>query len=215
MADFFTRAAERALRLAPVVGPDLAPLLAPSPRAELAQPAWDFAAGELANISLSLDQMAQPRGRARVVTQAERSYERAEGEDESAKLSIEHEIDQIRGERRVAVGANQSGFETTADNGRRIPFESRQTDLGRAQSEASNAGREPVTRPAQMAMPEEEILTFVRSGAPMPPAIHVSIGRVEVRAIAPPSPRIAARERKVPQRLTLEQYLRNRHEGRR
>ena len=215
MADFFTRTAERALRLAPVVGPDLAPLLAPSPRAELAQPAWNFAAGELANISLSLDQMAQPRGRARAVTQAQRSYERTEGLDESSKVFIQHEIDQIRGERRVAVGVNQSGFETTADNGR-IPLEPRQTDLGRAQSEAPNAGREPVTRPAQMAMPSGEIYAFERSaGAPVPPAIHVSIGRVEVRAITPPSPRIAARERKASQRLSLEQYLRERNEGRR
>jgi hypothetical protein len=215
MADYFTRTAERALRLAPVVRPDLAPLLAPSPRTEFAQPAWDFAAGEPANISPSLDQMAQPRGRVRAVTHEERSYERTEREGESSKLSNQHEIDQIHGERRVAAGVNQSGFETTADNGR-LPVEPRQTDLGRAQSESPTAGREPVvTRPAQGAMPGGEIPAFQRSTAPVPPAIHVSIGRVEVRAITPPSPRITVRERKAAQRLSLEQYLSERNEGRR
>jgi hypothetical protein len=214
MADFFTRTAERALQLVPVVGPDLTPLLAPSARTELVQPARDFAAGEPANISLSLNQMAQPRGRARAVAQEERSYERTEGEDESSKLSIQHEIGQIRGERRAAVGVNRSGFETMADNGR-IPFEPRESDLDGIPSEAPNAGRGRVIRPTQAAMPGEKILAFERSAASVPPAIHVSIGRVEVRAITPPSPRITVRERKAAQRLSLEQYLSERNEGRR
>jgi hypothetical protein len=214
MTDFFTRTVERALGIAPVVRPDLPSLLAPSARAEGAQPG-NFTADDHANVSPSSDRLAQPRQPPRGGTRQERSQERTEGEDESSQVFIQHEIDQIRGERRVAVGVNQSGFETTADNGR-IPFEPRQTDLGRAQSEAPNAGREPVTRPAQMAMPSGEIYAFERSaGAPVPPAIHVSIGRVEVRAITPPSPRIAARERKASQRLSLEQYLRERNEGRR
>jgi hypothetical protein len=47
------------------------------------------------------------------------------------------------------------------------------------------------------------------------PAVQVTIGRVEVRAMLPPAPAPRIVERKAPARLTLEQYLRARNEGRR
>jgi hypothetical protein len=47
------------------------------------------------------------------------------------------------------------------------------------------------------------------------PAIHISIGRVEVRAVVAPAPAPQAIERKAPPRLSLDQYLRERNEGRR
>ena len=45
--------------------------------------------------------------------------------------------------------------------------------------------------------------------------MQVTIGRVEVRAMLPPAPAPRIVERKAPARLTLEQYLRARNEGRR
>jgi hypothetical protein len=55
----------------------------------------------------------------------------------------------------------------------------------------------------------------VKDSGAASPAIHVSIGRVEVRAIAAPPPRSAVGERKTARGLTLEQYLRERNKGRR
>jgi hypothetical protein len=48
------------------------------------------------------------------------------------------------------------------------------------------------------------------------PSVRVTIGRVEVRAIAPPPPRPAlARPRSPVPRLSLDEYVRLRDEGKR
>jgi hypothetical protein len=48
-----------------------------------------------------------------------------------------------------------------------------------------------------------------------PPAIHVTIGRVEVRARFAPPPPVPEKPRTRPSGLTLDEYLRQRSEGRR
>ena len=58
---------------------------------------------------------------------------------------------------------------------------------------------------------------FSTAGRPETPAptIQVSIGRVEVRAVTPPAPTPRIVEKKAPPLLSLDQYLRQRNEGRR
>jgi len=48
-----------------------------------------------------------------------------------------------------------------------------------------------------------------------PPAVHVTIGRIEVRAVAPPAPAPARRPRPQPVPLSLDEYLEQRRSGRR
>jgi hypothetical protein len=213
MTDFFTRTVERALGIAPVVRPDLPSLLAPSARAEGAQPG-NFAADDRANVSPSSDRLAQPRRPPRGGTRQERSQERTEGEDEAPKLFLQNDIDGNSRERRSPAVVTQSEFQTTAHSDG-IVFLDRQTDLSRAASQASVAASErSVARPVQAATAAGEI-PAVKHPSAAPPAIHVSIGRVEVRAISAPPARTTAGERKTARGLTLEQYLRERNEGRR
>mgnify|MGYP003576419487 FL=1 len=210
MADFFTRTVERALGLAPVVRPDLAPLLSPSARAEGAQPAADFAAGEAANISRSANRPAQPRPPVRDGRGEERFHEPTEEQDESPN-PLQQEIDETGRQRRGGFAVERD-LQTMAE-GEDIPFLRRQSDSAVAVLRAFDAQR-IVARPAQAANPAGEIPAVKDSGAASP-AIHVSIGRVEVRAIAAPPPRSAVGERKTARGLTLEQYLRERNKGRR
>jgi hypothetical protein len=48
-----------------------------------------------------------------------------------------------------------------------------------------------------------------------PPAIHITIGRVEVRAVAPAAAAVAAPRAAGRPRLSLEDYLKERSGGRR
>ena len=81
-------------------------------------------------------------------------------------------------------------------------------------AEASAKPRPPVPR----SVPAERRVSWFASSpegrdGDSPPAVHVTIGRIEVKAVQPPPPSAAPRAAEAP-RLTLEEYLRRRSEGR-
>ena len=72
-----------------------------------------------------------------------------------------------------------------------------------------------VARPSPGTFWQTEIRALERAArAPVPP-IQITIGRVDVRAVPLPPQRATVAERKAASRLSLEQYLRERNEGRR
>jgi hypothetical protein len=102
-------------------------------------------------------------------------------------------------------------------------------EISRANHRAASVGKNPaatevasvfarhepvIAPPAPQRRGPSESRGFERFTA-VSPAIHVSIGRVEVRAVTAPAPRPSVPERRAAARLSLEQYLRERNEGRR
>ena len=80
-----------------------------------------------------------------------------------------------------------------------------------------HATKSPAPRPAQSAAaraPAPRVASTAPAGeAPGPPPIHVTIGRLEIRATTPPAPPRPASP--TPARMGLDDYLHRAHGGRR
>jgi hypothetical protein len=206
MSDFFTRLAERTLGVEPVARPDSAPLVAAAPEKEGAG-APNAAAREEIDL---------------------RAFERLDDFFGPERAQLERRGEAANVERQTS---RSSDLTTPADSSPRAPSPASfaEEKISRANDHAASVGKNPaatevasvfarhepvIAPPAPQRGGQSESHGFERFTA-VSPAIHVSIGRVEVRAVTAPAPRPSVPERRAAARLSLEQYLRERNEGRR
>ena len=221
MADFFTRIAERTLGLGPIVRADLAPLFALPAQVEsggeLAQSEHAVAANHSAPAETSPRRSEHPREpsqAARLRATAEQPVATMAEAGESPRGAAE-----FAGE--AAELFRQQSFQSIAaldfqTTGRRTIDDWEQTKSDIPEEKGLIAQREPVTvRPARNALWQTEMRALDRSASVAAPTIQVTIGRIDVRAVPAPAQRPTVAERKIASRLSLEQYLRERNEGRR
>jgi hypothetical protein len=204
MADFFSRLAERALGLAPVAQPDLPSMFAP-----------------LAPMELSTEISAWSES-----VRAERS-----SSDNAAPVATRKNAPP-RAEPALSVGSRHDGEfppplvnvrQTKSESARdRFPFAAEDinsSDHDRMRASADEARPQIVSRETLVPQAVRPATADFASTAGRPetaaPTIQVSIGRVEVRAVTPPTQAPRVVERKAPPLLSLDQYLRERNEGRR
>ena len=207
MGDFFTRLAEKTLGLAPVVQPDLVPV---------AQPAAD---GEVVSDSL-------PR--------LEETFERTTTPDAdsiSQNMSIT-EIATVAGDgpQSLTQGWDQAVALPARDDravNRQLeaPMPMTQAKQNVVELDRNHLNREfetgAQTSPAEIRQSAHASAVMAQSKPsevrpPATPTMQISIGSVEIRAVTPPTavPQRSAERRGNP-RLSLEEYLRQRNEGRR
>jgi hypothetical protein len=226
MGDFFSRLAERTLGLAPVVQPDLMPVLLPVAESEV--------------VSDALPGLQDTRERTAVPARKAAPY------DDNDSLSRNMSITEIA----IVAGDMPQGLTQGWDQAAALAArDHRAVDR---QLEAPNRERAAVASPMAMtqAKPNEVELSRnhlnreFKTGEPTSPAemrqsihasavmaqskpsavgptatptIQISIGTVEIRAVTPAptaAPQRSAERRGNP-RLSLEEYLRQRNEGRR
>jgi hypothetical protein len=217
MSDFFSRLAERTLGAEPVVRSDLPPVIAAAPEKHSAAApmlqdsgATNVSAGEEIGLR-TFDRLSQPE-RASVIfksnSEPEREQRRLWRRPTDSTISAD---EPQRARARASYAAPEISF---SDD--RVPERPAQVRNDPAGTQAASlfARYEPAIAPAagQRDVPSEQ--RIVERSMAAPPSIHVSIGRIEVRAITP-APRASAPERRPATRLSLEQYLRERNEGRR
>ena len=216
MADFFTRLAERALGVAPVAAPDLPPLFAP---AALDVPAETVAPQQSIGIATASEKASAPdapvqNSSSRRPVESAREASRLGHEVLAPLVKMVPPIDSTNDRQIVSQrhepGLNSGPFPQAAQN---------------SKSEAAPSRRSNAVLPAardETGWPDEiqTRLSDVRVGSAIraesaPPTIHVTIGRVEVRAVTAPAESARSRERKAPPLRSLDQYLRERNEDRR
>ena len=214
MTDFLTRLAERALGVAPVAAPDLPPMFAPT-----AQP-----------LEQSTEVVA-PRPTAARISADESRFSKARVENSTSQRPIHLAREYVRGSDElrsplVNVGLVPSVAEDAAFSMHR-PEQVAQAVAQAAGDSSSSAAVSMVpgavavkarnetapinTKPTLLS---EALVSSPIRGEAVAPAIHVTIGRVEVRAVTAPAEPARPRERKAPPLLSLDQYLRQRNEGR-
>jgi len=224
MADFFTRLAERSMGLAAVVRPDTPPVLPPAGDGDRFE---DGAAPRRARPAPVVPPTDPARSVA--VTVAERKARQHRnvaqpGFDKTERRSTRALDDQDRPteSRRHVVVAPTLAQRQRQDAGT-DSLTPRQDYSETPLTIDSNAEAvPPVHRQALAAvvagpLPTGPAPQWRPAAAQQPPTIQVTIGRVEIRAVTPPptaAPQRSA-ERRVAARLSLDEYLRQRNEGRR
>ena len=213
MADFFTRLAERALGVAPVAAPDLPSMFAPAAPLELSS-----------EVVTPRDNFPSPTLERPSAVDADR----AEAESIELRAKSAMEIARRKGEPRSLIAKVKRPAKEADDPSRRIHAAQELAKLAPAARPVSSDLPAGLVSERAPALDSRTLTESRKEGAPPPsasaimptthgesaaPTIHVSIGRVEVRAItaSPPQPR----ERKAPPLRSLDQYLRDRNEGRR
>jgi hypothetical protein len=206
MSDFFTRLAERTLGVEPVARPDFTPLVAAAPEKEgVAAP--NAAAREEIDL--------RPFERPDDLFGAERLQPERRGE----AANVERQTSRPSDSTAPADGSPHAPWAAPSAAGQISPINGRSANVEKnpAATEVASlfARHEPVIAPPspQRGGPSES--RGFEGFTAVSPAIHVSIGRVEVRAVTAPAPRPSVPERRAALRLSLEQYLRERNEGRR
>jgi hypothetical protein len=212
MANFFSRLAERTLGSAPVAQPDLSSMFAPLAAMELSTEisARSESARAERSTSGATSQNAPPQ------TQPTPSVERPHRDAEIHPPLVN--VRQTKSElARDRVQFAAEDINLKSESGRALDNSSNRDHVRASADEARPqiVSRETLVRQAaRSAIPDFASSTAGRLETPTP-TIQVSIGRVEVRAVTLPTqgPRIV--ERKAPPLLSLDQYLRERNEGRR
>ncbi len=223
MGDFFTRLAERSLGLATQVRPDypaaLAPLVegaglgesfsesaapGPAPRApsELAPSSAITAAAAVTPLG-EVKTMGAPTPPVDAQDQAGESRFTGDATVVTSPSVAERQLSDAR---RVSPLSRQDAAVTAAPVDAKSPL-----TVAPAQRQKAATGAVEVQLPSSSPSPQ-----WRPAVTQPPPTVLVTIGRVEVRAVTPP-PIVQQRpaERRVSARLSLEDYLRQRNEGRR
>ena len=215
MANLFSRLAERALGVAPVAQPDLPSMFAPVAPMELST---EMSAGsESARRDRSTSDNAAP------IAMSQNTWTQAQPAPPVGRARHDAEFPPpLVNVRQTKSKSAQDRFPFAAEDnfkseGGRVLDNSFDHDRRASADEARppSVSRETLVRQAaRPAIADFASSSVERSETPAP-TIQVSIGRVEVRAVTPPTqgPRVV--ERKAPPLLSLDQYLRERNEGRR
>ena len=205
MSDFFSRLALRTLAVGPVVRPDLPPVIASaSEKSSAGAPILRESA--TATVSAGEEIAAQ-------------------GLERDTELSLSAREQTILSRRTDAAFADQS---QRADDRSSQALSSISPGAEHVRARASHVESDPAGLQSRDLFVRHEapraadidpwdvpsVRRIVEPSRTVPSSVHVSIGRIEVRAISP-APRASASERRPPNRLSLEQYLRERNEGRR
>lgn len=225
MGDFFTRLAERTLGLAPVVQPDLMPVLLPVAQSELVS-------DSIPRLEETLERTTTP-----------------------ARKSAPHDADSISQNMTITEIATSAGDvpqSLTQGWDQAVALPARDGRAVDWQLEAPNRQPSAVESPMPMTQAKQNIVELdsnhlnpdfktgeqtssaeIRQSthasavmaqakpsevkATATPTMQISIGRVEIRAVTPPPTAVPQRaaERRGAARLSLEEYLRQRNEGRR
>jgi hypothetical protein len=215
MADFFTRLAERALGVAPVAAPDLPPMFAST-----AQPhelSTEIVAPRLRSAEISADKPESSN--ALVENPTARQILEPAREDMRRGDALRSPLVDLR---LVPGQAEDPAFST--HRGEKVSQPAAQP-AGNSSFSAANsfASDRVAVESRNQAAPINAKLTPLSeawAGSPIraepaTPTIHVTIGRVEVRAVTAPAESARSRERKAPPLRSLDQYLRERNESRR
>jgi hypothetical protein len=221
MADFFSRLAERALGAAPVVRPNLPPVFSPAPAIDVSA---EFVSAPPAHPSDYASAQNDRRGGVGDPAVTNRSSRSPMSEQKSTEAALRQPMfspPAVEGGRGITELSPET-FEFTAasansESPRRENFDT-EAHLYRSTSAAEPESRDViaeriVARPARAAVSGSEAFALERSRPA--PAVQVTIGRVEVRAVTAPAVTARVPERKSPPLLSLDQYLRERNEGRR
>lgn len=212
--NFFSRLAERTLGVAPLVKPDLLPVFAATPESATASNSIP-GRGETNSVPLQQRADSTVRGfdRARGSNRnAETPRTSSRSGQPSADFPWRHDDPfdrKIEAAQQLAESAEASANLRSREFTELEPQHGqREMATSRGYSLAQITDRIYAT---PVAAPPESSNTI---NAPAP-SIRISIGTVEVRAVAPPTSAPRAVERKATPRLSLEHYLRERNERRR
>jgi hypothetical protein len=213
--DFFSRLAEKTLGVAPIAKPDLMPVFVATPESAPINDAVPIVEETMGRSSRPNSMVSQRDGspaldatesvdmRARARPAALESWRRAGDMPLADDEAIDRELDAPNHESRS------------------VEFRQNHHTADVVEPESQRASREFTTREnisledriaATMPTARSNSSRTLRSPAP---AIHISIGRVEVRAVVASTPVRKPIERNPSARLSLDQYLRQRNEGRR
>ncbi|SOE87098.1 hypothetical protein SAMN05446935_7657 [Burkholderia sp. YR290] len=232
MADFLTRLAERTLGTRPVIRPDIAPAIGPAPTIDSpARPSPDgeesFAAAAMIPPVLQCMER-QPLAAERPVLDQLAAVAATKAESRPPESVATHPHSKPRAREPALDDEGVLPLPMPAHvNAQSMQGSQRSQGLQRSQSigepslqrgqfaaPAIHVAISPQTRvAASTAVPKSEAPNRVDSQAS---AVHVTIGRVEVRAIMPPSvPPQPLPDRKGSANLSLGAYLQERNRGRR
>ena len=192
MADFFSRIAERALGVAPIVKPNLLPMFAPTPMIETFAEVVTPRSARTANNFPSHGEMLRDYADPAIVdppTQAPAREPQLMGTVSQRPMFSPLPVD---------TRQDPSALPPETSERKSHDWVRKSLVTGRALAATSNL---------QTLSP--------RHSAAAPPTVQVTIGRVEVRAVMPPAQTPRVVERKSPPLLSLDQYLRERNGGRR
>ena len=205
--DFFSRLAEKTLGVAAVATPDLLPVFVATPESAAIYDAAPVVEETMRRSEHNGSPMSGRRESTNLTAPA------PQGTVQSWRPTVDmHSADDEAVDREV---------ETPTPELRSVEFREGRPRADSAERKSEQIRREFNTREKiSLADRISSIAPAERSNPPRAvsgpaPAIHISIGRVEVRAVAAPTPAPKTIERKVPPRLSLDQYLRERNEGRR
>jgi hypothetical protein len=221
MGDFFSRLAEKTLGVAPLVKPDLAPVFAaprsaaifeavalPEEGTTMIESATTNAAQSRPNSNFGqpLVKDSSPPVPTRLLGSRPASSHDGTASPDRSAVEIHDEFTVPP----VAPSASLSAVREPA------PVVNRWSP-GRTALESKAAEPTTLTKISEriFAEPAVKFKPAPQVSQTAAPAVQVTIGRVEVRAVLPSAPAPRVVERKAPARLTLEQYLRARNEGRR
>lgn len=218
MSDFFSRLVERTLGVERVARPDLLPLIAAAPEKPSADApmlresaAANVSAGEEIGLQM-LDrrlELSRP-DHASLIGNSEPAREQMPLSRRPTDSTISADEPQ-HARARASYAAPEISFDDD-----RAPERAAQVRNDPAGTEAVSlfARHEPAIAATARPRDVQSEQGIVQRSMAAPSSIHVSIGRIEVRAITP-APRAGAPERRPAARLSLEQYLRERNERRR
>ena len=226
MGDFFTRLAERTLGLAPVVQPDLMPVWLPVAESEVVSDA-------LPRLAETFERTAAPARKAapyddagsisqnmsitEIATRAgDGRQSLAQGWDQAAALAAR---DHRAVDRQLEASNREPGAVAS-------PMPMTQALQNVVEVDRNHVNREfktsEPTLSAEMRQSPHASAVMVPSKPSevrptATPTMQISIGSVEIRAVTPPPTAAPQRstERRGDARLSLEEYLRQRNEGRR
>ena len=224
MVDFFTRLAERSMGLAAVVRPDSPPVLPPAgdgdrfeDRAAL-RPERPAPAVQPADPARSIAVTVKERKTRQHMNVAQPGFDKTERRSTPV---LDDEDRPTRSHRHVTVApplAQRQRQDAGTDS-----LAPRQDYSETPLTIDSNAEAVPPVHPeappaaVAIPLPTGPAPQWRPAAAQQPPTIKVTIGRVEIRAVTPPPAAAPQRpaERRVAARLSLDEYLRQRNEGRR
>lgn len=216
MADFFTRLAERALGVTPVAAPDLPPMFAPTVQpmelsSEIVAPVQSV------NVAMPSEKRWLPNAlfddsSSRWTTESSRERARRKDELQSPLVDTRFPPNQSE-DSAFSIGRIHDVSQAAAryaDDSSSYTAQPTMADAIKVQAQKQAALPNPLA-----ASSSEASVGWTIRAEPATPTIQVTIGRVEVRAVTAPTEPARARERKAPPLLSLDQYLRQRNEGRR
>jgi len=230
MSDYLTRLIERSLGLAPQIEPLIAPIHAPSGQMlnETVETSAPFESTPLAKIEISEHDASpgvagiQPRQASTPTAVSPPTFPRAENEPRASssrlpvprpKLPTETN-DSPHSTTSTPITVSRPTFQASRSKTlEKLSGSSKSRALSPTSPAASNGRSQIVVKPEivrRMKPAPTPAISLLQPSPKEPPAIHVTIGRVEVRAVAPsvaapkPAPQYAPK-------LSLEDYLKRRN----